>query len=129
MYLGVYVDDILTYSPKGSRLRKEWAAKFSETFDWTDFGKDLHEFLSVQVTQSPDSVEIGMQRYIESCVSEAFPGGTHAKYETPATEDLARDVAKASNAKDTTYATSPAINKHQEHSLYTDSRSGPQRSG
>ena len=45
-----------------------------------------------------------MQRYIEAAFTEAFPGGEHLTYSTPAVESLAKDVYEAAKTRDTTHA-------------------------
>ena len=77
LHVIVYVDDILDFSPRGSTLRTAWASTFGTRFAWTDFGTDLHDFLSVHVRQSPGCVELDMDKYIQACVAEAIPGGDH----------------------------------------------------
>ena len=104
LYILIYVDDILTFSTKGSTLSSEFEEAFGEEFDWTAFGEDLHEFVSTRITVTKGKVELDMARYIESCVDDAFPGGVHHSYSCPADTDLAGVVLKAALAKDTTYA-------------------------
>ena len=100
----IYVDDIITLCTKGSTLRDEWAERFTAKFKWKDFGTNLSEFLSINITQDTESVKLDMQRYIEEATKELFPGGVHHNYSTPAEECLGRDVYKASLAKDTSHA-------------------------
>ena len=45
-----------------------------------------------------------MSRYITDMVNEAFPGGMHRTYQTPADTDLHKVVYEASIKKDTTHA-------------------------
>ena len=104
LWVIIYVDDIITFHSAGSTLRDEWAAKFGEKFEWTDFKDDLHEFLSINITQSEDSVELDMRRYITDAFNEAFPGGQHLVYKTPAIESLGKDVYEASVKRDTSQA-------------------------
>jgi len=104
LHVIVYVDDILDFSPRGSNLRAAWATTFGTRFAWTDFGTDLHDFLSVHVRQSPGCVELDMDKYIQACVAEAFPGGVHHAYARPAVSELADIVYRAGLTKDKTYS-------------------------
>jgi hypothetical protein len=100
----IYVDDILTFTTRDSSLYTEWEEWFSAEFDWTNFGTALHEFTSVNIEQAPGSVTIDMERYIDTMKDEHFPSGIHHAYSAPADTDLARVVAKAKLARDTTHA-------------------------
>ena len=102
----VYVDDILTFTTEGSDMYDDFEKAFTKDFDWTSFGTDLHDFVSVRIHQKPGEVTLDMEDYITRCVEEAFPGGVHHEYTTPADLDLPQFVAKVVAAKDTTYATS-----------------------
>ena len=102
-YLIVYVDDIITFSSCDS-MYEEFASAFAKDFEWTDFGTDLHDFLSVRITQTPDSVSLDMQKYIEEAADEFFPGGIHHAYTVPADKDLENVVYKAAVGKDVSYA-------------------------
>ena len=104
LHLVLYVDDILTFSPPGSKLSEKFEKEFGQDFAWTSFGSDLHEYNSVRITQHKGKIELDMERYIDSMVTDAFPGGVHHAYSTPADIDLNELVRKAANAKDTTYA-------------------------
>ena len=103
-FLIVYVDDILTFTTTGSSLYTEWAEAFTQDFDWTDFGTDLHDFLAIRIQQTADTVTLDMEQYISECVDEFFPGGVHHEYAVPADRDLPNVVYQASLAKDTAYA-------------------------
>ena len=123
-----YVDDILTFTTKGSTLRKEFAADFSKDFEWTDFGTDLHEFLSVNIEQKPGEVTLDMERYITDMVTEHFPAGVHHAYSTPAETDLAKFVAKAAAARDDTHANSDISKRFRRMTmqlLYASSQARP----
>ena len=50
-HMVLYVDDILTFSPKDSTLYTDWKEWFDKEFMWTDFDTNLHEFTSVNITQ------------------------------------------------------------------------------
>ena len=51
-HMVLYVDDILTFSPKdSSTLYTDWKEWFDKEFMWTDFDTNLHEFTSVNITQ------------------------------------------------------------------------------
>lgn len=102
-YLVLYVDDILTFT-SDSKLYDEWNNWFSGEFKWTNFDTNLHEFTSLNITQSPGKVTIDMKRYIADMLAEHFPGGVHHAYTVPADTDLANVVHKAACAKDTTYS-------------------------
>ena len=58
----------------------------------------------MKIDQMPGEVNISMPRYINDMVSEAFPGGMHRTYQTPADTDLHKVVYEASIKKDTTHA-------------------------
>ena len=107
IHLIVYVDDVLTFSTKDSVLYDEFEASFDATFNWTNFGTDLHEFTSIRITQMEGKVTLDMERYIEDMIAELFPGGVHHAYTVPADTDLSNVVYAASVAKDTTYAKTP----------------------
>jgi hypothetical protein len=100
----IYVDDILSFAPPGSQLYEEWEAAFSADHDWVNFGTDLHDFLSVHITQKPGQVTLDMTKYIENMAKEWFPGGVHHTYTTPADIDLPSVVHKASVVRDNTQA-------------------------
>ena len=103
-WLLVYVDDLLMFETKDSGLYDEFAAEFSKTFEWTPFGTDLHDFLSIRIQQSPGKVTLDMEDYITRCTEEAFPAGVHHEYAVPADTDLPQVVAKASRQKDKSHA-------------------------
>ena len=63
IWILVYVDDIITFTTRGSTLRPEFAAWFGENFVWTDFGAGAHEFTSIRITRTADSVQLDMERY------------------------------------------------------------------
>ena len=63
----------------------------------------VEEYLSVRITQSPDTVELDMTRYIEDITHEMFPGGVHGKYEVPMRQELPDMTRRALAAKDTSY--------------------------
>ena len=100
----LYVDDVLMFTTEGSDLYPKFEQAFSKDFEWTPFGTNLHDFVSIRIRQSPGVVTLDMEGYITRCVEEAFPGGVHHDYTTPADPDLAQFVAKTVAAKDTTYA-------------------------
>ena len=100
----IYVDDLLMFETKGSGLYDEFAAEFEKVFEWTPFGTDLHDFLSIRIQQTPGKVTLDMEDYITRCAEEAFPGGIHHEYTVPADTDLPQVVEKALRQKDTSYA-------------------------
>ena len=102
-WLLIYDDDLLMFETKGSGLYDEFAAEFEKVFEWTPFGTDLHEFLSIRIQQSSGKVTLDMEDYITRCAEEAFPGGIHHEYAVPADTDLPQVVAKAQRQKDTSY--------------------------
>ena len=104
IYFLMYVDDVLMFTTEGSGLYSEFEQAFSKDFEWTPFGTDLHDFVSIRIRQSPGVVTLDMEGYITRCVEEAFPGGVHHDYTTPADLDLPQFVAKTVAAKDTSYA-------------------------
>jgi hypothetical protein len=106
MYFLMYVDDILLFTSKDSALYSQFEVAFSKDFEWTPFGTDLHDFVSVRILQAPGVVTLDMEDYITRCVEEAFPGGVHHDYTTPADIDLARFVSTTAAAKDTSFAQS-----------------------
>ena len=104
LFVIVYVDDIIAFHTENSALRAEWAVRFGKTFEWTDFGTDLHDFLSVRITRGEaKSVELDMTAYIKDMVSEHFPGGVHYTYNTPAVTEIVNDVYQAGVQRDTSY--------------------------
>jgi hypothetical protein len=105
LYVLVYVDDIVTFHTRGSTLRDEFVESYGGRFDWTDFGTDLEEFLSVRITQSGSTVKLDMSRYISDLATEVFPGGPHATYAVPARQELPKMVHEALDGKDTTHST------------------------
>jgi hypothetical protein len=105
LYVLVYVDDIVTFHTRGSTLRDEFAKAYGDRFEWTDFGTDLEEFLSVRITQSGSTVKLDMSRYIFDLATDVFPGGPHATYTVPASMDLPKMVYEALDNKDTTHST------------------------
>lgn len=104
----LYVDDILTFSTKGSTLYTDWKAWFDKEFTWTDFDTNLHEFTSVNITQQAKQVKLDMRRYIENVLLEYCPGGLHSHrtFSLPADTDLTKAVQKAAVEKDDTHANS-----------------------
>ena len=104
VHLIVYVDDILTFSAKDSKIYDEFERDFTAKYTWNNFGTDLHDFVSIDITQKPGEVKLGMDKYIDAMAAEFFPAGVHHAYTTPAESDLAAVVYQASIAKDTTYA-------------------------
>jgi len=103
LYILLYVDDVITFCPRSSNLYGEWESWFTKTFTWTNYGTDLHEFLSIRIRQVGDTVTLDMERYIDDLREEHFPGGIHHPYTVPADTDLAGVVHKASLERDTTY--------------------------
>jgi hypothetical protein len=105
LYVLVYVDDIITFHTRGSTLRDEFVESYGGRFEWTDFGTDLEEFLSVRITQSGSTVKLDMSRYIFDLATDVFPGGPHATYTVPARQDLPKMVHDSLDGKDTTHST------------------------
>ena len=98
------VDDLLFFETKGWNLYASFEKAFSADFKWTPFGTNLHDFVSIRITQKPGEVSLDMSDYITRCIEEAFPGGAHHAYALPADSDLPQVVAKAAAARDTTWA-------------------------
>ncbi len=105
MHFLVYVDDVLTFTASDD-LYQRFASAFSADFDWTSYGSDLHDYVSIRIRQRPGEVSLDMEEYIDRCVADAFPGGVHHAYSVPAEGDLPQVVRKAAAAKDTAYAKS-----------------------
>ena len=59
--------------------------------------------MAIRIRKKPGVVTLDMEKYIGECVKEAFPGGVHHTYNTPAVQELPKMVAKAAEVKDTTY--------------------------
>ena len=95
----VYVDDLLFAHTRGSNIRDEFAEAFSRDFSWKDFGTELHEYLSVRITQTAGQTTLDMERYISDMFDEFMPSGSHVDYQTPTTPDLENIVADAIRAK------------------------------
>ena len=113
LYVLVYVDDIVTVSPRNGRLREVWADLFTTDFQWTDFGSQPHEFLSVRVTQRTGAIVLDMMHYITEITQEHFPQATRVTYSTPAVETLAQEVHRAQRDKDTTYSDSDVSKRYR----------------
>ena len=62
---------------------------------------------SVRITQEPGKITLDMEEYVERMVEDAFPGGVHHTYTTPAEPDLSKVVYAASLAKDTSHVGTP----------------------
>ena len=105
-HMVLYVDDILTFSPKDSTLYTDWKEWFDKEFMWTDFDTNLHEFTSVNITQKHKQVKLDMARCIEDMILEHCPGGFHRAFSMPADTDLSKAVHKAAVEKDDKYANS-----------------------
>ena len=67
----------------------------------------------MRITQKPGEVKLDMQRYIEDVIADAFPGGIHYKYVTPAEPDLNKVVYEASVQKDTTHANTALAKRYR----------------
>jgi hypothetical protein len=104
LFVLTYVDDLLFFETDGADLYSSFEKAFSADFKWTPFGTDLHDFVSIRITQKPGEVSLDMSGYITRCIEEAFPGGVHHAYALPADTDLPQVVAKAAAARDTTWA-------------------------
>ena len=104
LHIVLYVDDILSFSPRPSDMYAAWKSWFDDEFTWTDFDTNLHEFTSISIAQIPDQVSLSMHRYITDMAREHFPAGGHRSYSLPADLDLPKAVAKAAQDRDTTYA-------------------------
>ena len=61
----MYVDDVLMLHTRNCNIRKVWALWYGEKYDYTDFGTDIGEFISIHVVQGPGYVTIDSERYIE----------------------------------------------------------------
>ena len=103
-FMLVFVDDIVTFSTPAGNLYREWERVFGDRFEWTNFGTELHEFVSVNITQTPERVTLDMERYIDEMAAEMFPGGVHSRASVPADTDLPSVVFSAGITKDDTYA-------------------------
>ena len=128
LHIIVYVDDIITFSTHGSDMRTSWAKRFGKSFNWTDFGTDLHDFLSVRIRVSKNTVELDMERYIQALVKEHFPGGVHNEYHTPAVRELTPDVFEASQTRNTEHAKTPMATRFRKmvmQMLYVSSHVRP----
>ncbi|MGB0243952.1 MAG: reverse transcriptase domain-containing protein [Candidatus Nanopelagicales bacterium] len=104
IFILTYVDDILAFSTRGGNLRDAWAAEFFAEFDVTDFGTDLHDFISIHIDQNEGFTTLDQTKFIDAIVNEYFPAGIHQNYVTPAVKELVADVFKATMAKDTTHS-------------------------
>ena len=103
LYAIVYVDDLLWFTDSDN-MSSQFEASIGETFDWTNYGTDVSDFLSTEITQTETAVTLSMAKYIERMVTETFPGGVHHSYTVPADTDLRDVVYKASQVKDTSEA-------------------------
>ena len=95
----MYVDDFLATHTRGSDIRDQFAKAYSERFAWRDYGTEVGEFLSMNINQSKEGITIDSERYITDMATEFFPGGVHAAYELPSTEQLTKLVTEAAQAK------------------------------
>ena len=95
----LYVDDFLAAHTRGSDIRDEFAEAYTKRFLWTDYGTELGEFLSINICQTEGGITIDSERYITDLAAEFFPGGVHAAYELPSTEQLTKLVKEAAAAK------------------------------
>ena len=95
----VYVDDVLSLHTRNCNIRKVWALWYGEKYDYTDFGTDIGEFISIHVVQGPGYVTIDSERYIEDLMRNFFPGGAHLTYDIPTTADLYKLVTSAAEAR------------------------------
>lgn len=109
LFILIYVDDVLTFCTKGSKLRDEWKEWFSSRYIWTDFGTDLHPFVGILIRHIDDVITLDMIDYTLACAAEAFPGGIHleGRYSTPAATDLATVVQQTATTRDTSCAGTP----------------------
>ena len=108
MLIVLYVDDAIFFVDKGSDMRVRFAERFGEYFPWKDFGEgigDMNEFVSIRVQKEPGKVMLDSERYIKELSDEMFPGGIHAVYSIPASNDLPKLVDEAIRRKEATKAT------------------------
>ena len=102
LYLLVYVDDVVWFT-NSERLNTEFETKFGEHFDWTNFGTDLHDYLSIDIAQTETEVTLGMESYITRMYEDYYgEGKPHHSYSTPADTDLPKVVHQAAKNKDST---------------------------
>ena len=108
MLIVLYVDDAIFFVDKGSDMRVRFAERFGEYFPWKDFGEgigDMNEFVSIRVQKEPGKVMLDSERYIKELSDEMFPGGVHAVYSIPASNDLPKLVDDAIRRKEATKET------------------------
>ena len=112
LHIVVWVDKVISFCDSDA-LYAEYATAFFVKFKGTDFGTDLHEWNSMRITQKSGEVKLDMQRYIEDMIADAFPGGIHYKYVTPAEPDLTKVIYDASVQKDTTHANTALAKRYR----------------
>ena len=97
---------MLIATTKGSSLKAEFLEWLGAAYTYTG-GEDISvtgrlDWLGAQILKVDGGIKLASPRYIEATMAKYVPGGQHALYSVPCTQDLKKHVEQAALSKKVT---------------------------